>query len=445
MNKVLLGLGLLLAMIVAIPLSANADGGMFFPVSFPVYEKEQKALIYFHDGTEDLVIQPSYEGLAKDFVWVVPTPSKPAVAKSSSTIFANLQKLTLPDYRGQTSGSYESLTLDTADKGSVEIIEEQTIDSFDVITLKASSETALSTWMKENNYAFPEDKNYLLSDYINNGWYFVISNIRPEAEAGAQAELNNGTITPIRFTFKSDKIIYPMKLTKVAMEQDDFTGRQSDVHISQSSRNYRNLESHLTIYVLSKDKATNSEFNVAWANWLKPAELKKILAESAESSWIKAEKRMFLTKMTNYVYADRIGDDYIFPASGDNTPYPLPYHKEPGYWSGIFISFGISAVVLLLSPLMLLFVIVSLKEKYEEKWSRKGRRVKTALVGLPLLIVASILLKFWISERSLDFLLENSPMLGFVTAFMLLEIVLAVLLFKRSGAVAETNPVAIDY
>ena len=436
MNKITNIFIVLIALLFFVPFSAKADGGIFYPEKYPVYEKGQKAFIYYHEGVEDLVVQPSYQGSSKDFVWVMPTPSEPKTNKSSQSIFTALQKLTVPDTTYHSSGiTFGTLSTKT-DSSEVQIIEEKTIDAFNIVTLKASSETALSEWMKTNKYSFPEDKNYLLSDYINEGWYFVIAKIRPEAQTGAQSDLNNGTITPIRFTFKSDKIIYPMKLTRVAMEQEAVStqsGESSTTAVPSaidSSSSRRNRGTDITIYVLSDNRIDNSQLSISWANWLKVKDIKKILAESTETNWIQSDRKLFLTKMYQYAYSDQIKDDIVITNYKNNDAYPIPFYKEGYYWLGLLVSFGIAAVILLFSPLFLLFVIFSLKEKYDEKWQKKAKWFKVIFLTLFLILGIAILVLAWIGSHGFTHLVEMGGFVGAAIAYIILETLLIISTIK---------------
>lgn len=434
MKKITSILLFLITLLILAPFSVKADGGIFYPDNYPVYENGQKAFIYYHEGIEDLVIQPSYQGSSKDFVWVMPTPSEPKVNKSSQSVFTALQKLTIPDITYKTSSDMMPMLSTGSTSKEVQIIEEKTIDSFDIVTLKASSETALSEWMKTNKYSFPEDKNYLLSDYINEGWYFVIAKIRPEAEAGAQNDLNNGTITPIRFTFKSDKMIYPMKLTRVAMEQGTTSSQPetaSSSGLDPESNYYRNYGTNITIYALSNNRVDSSQLTVSWANWIKAPDIKKILAESTEKNWIQSDNKLFLTKMNQLAYANQIKDDIVLTNYKNNNIYPIPFYKEGQYWSELLVSFAFAAVILLLSPLFLLFVIFSLKEKYEERWLKKAKWFKVALLVLFLILGIFLLVISWMYNRSFTHVIEAGSFVGPAIAFIILETVLIILTIKN--------------
>ena len=424
MKKYLLGLLFLLLA----PIVAKADGGIFYPPSSPVYETGQMAFIYLHDGIEDLVIQPSYSGSAKDFVWVLPTPSVPQVNKSDKSLFVKLQELTTVD--SDYYPMYDSISLgttSTSEEKPITIIDQKTIDAYNITTLKATSEAALSEWMKTNQYKFPEDKNYLLGDYINSGWYFVLAKIRPEAVADADSSLKEGTISPLRFTFKSDKIIYPMKLTKMAMDQAAETDstNSNNANVGSESADYRDYThdfTMLTVYVLSDHRVENSTLRTTWANWLKRADIDSLLSQSTEENWIASEDKMFLTKTYSNVYSNNITDDLVFSKTEKDEIYPKPFYLEESYLSDVFWSLIISIAVLCLSPIVLLYCIISLKQRYEEKWLKRGFILK-----LILLIIAPIIGLFIVFSGLGNYyqpFYKNGDMLGALFGLGLIEILM---------------------
>ena len=90
-------LGLFLCVPGIVP-SASADGMLVSPPSVEMYETEQKAVIFYEEGIEDLFISISFNGTADDFGWIVPTPSEPEVTKSTDTLFTMLNEITRPEY-----------------------------------------------------------------------------------------------------------------------------------------------------------------------------------------------------------------------------------------------------------------------------------------------------------------------------------------------------------
>ena len=61
-----------------------------------ISEPMQKALIYFHDGIEDLIVSPSFSGPVADFAWVIPVPSRPKVEILRGAPFHELAKIAFP-------------------------------------------------------------------------------------------------------------------------------------------------------------------------------------------------------------------------------------------------------------------------------------------------------------------------------------------------------------
>ncbi len=330
---------------------AKADGGVFVQPDYYTFEKEQQAFIYFHDNTEDLVIMTSYQGNAKDFTWVVPTPAKPEVNKSSASLFTNLMQIT-DTYKGNdvVAPMFSGKGIDTATE-SIEIIEHKNIDIFETTVLKADSETALSKWMKDNGYTFPEENNYILSNYIDNNWYFVISKIRPELSESERvaSDLSSGDISPLRFTFSTNRIIYPMKLTNMANEY------QKTIYKDDNAMDWYSPIT-ANIYVLSDKKVVANGFTVNYANWLKPDKASSLIETATEANWLNPTTDMFLTKLYSYNVSES-NNDLVIRSDKNNDIYPVPYYKAPGYVVDIIIAFFITLILFLLSPIFLLNIV----------------------------------------------------------------------------------------
>ena len=65
----------------------SADGGFFVPQgSEDMYQPSQRAVIFYDNGIEDLILQTEYEEGADDFAWVVPVPDYPEVDEADAEI-----------------------------------------------------------------------------------------------------------------------------------------------------------------------------------------------------------------------------------------------------------------------------------------------------------------------------------------------------------------------
>lgn len=214
----LLALGALL-----VPLAVQADGMVIPPPNYWIEETGQKAVIFHEKGVETLVLSTSFRGDAKDFAWIVPSPSKPDVSKGTQEVFTNLQKLTQTQYDIQPMYGLGASKLENIGSSGVTVIEEKQVDYYDVAVLAATDRDALSNWLKEKGYNFPESAAYLLQEYINNSWYFVAMRVNPESLAftNVNQQLRQGSATPVVLRFSTERIVYPLRISSALEQQGE--------------------------------------------------------------------------------------------------------------------------------------------------------------------------------------------------------------------------------
>ena len=200
------------------PAIASADGAIFPPPDYWMQETDQKAVIFHEKNVETMVLSVTFRGDAKDFSWIVPTPSRPEVAKSTDELFTALAALTEPKYNYDIMPMYGgALSEGVSARSGVTVVETKKVEYYDISVLEADDPEALTKWLKDNNYQFPEGGKYLLNDYINNKWYFTAIKIDAESlTTGVESQLREGHAVPLKFTFTSSKIVYPLKISGIA-------------------------------------------------------------------------------------------------------------------------------------------------------------------------------------------------------------------------------------
>lgn len=198
------------------PAISQADGMVVPMPQYWVQETGQKAAILYENGTETLVISTTFQGNANDFAWIVPVPGKPTVTKGSDELFTNLEKLT------QIRNQPQPVPMDALGLGGKEtssgvtVIETKQVDYYDVAVLSATDKDSLVNWLKENKYNLPDSASYLLSQYIQDNWYFVAMKVNPQALewSDVSQQLRNGHATPVVFSFATNKMVYPLRISK---------------------------------------------------------------------------------------------------------------------------------------------------------------------------------------------------------------------------------------
>jgi hypothetical protein len=103
MRRIILSL-----LLFCLPLAALADGMVVPTIAYPakVTIPDQRALIYFTNGTERLVIETRFTGAGTNFAWVVPFPSQPVIEEATTGLFPTLQYLFRPEIMHDVPRNY---------------------------------------------------------------------------------------------------------------------------------------------------------------------------------------------------------------------------------------------------------------------------------------------------------------------------------------------------
>src|SRR5687767_13546458 len=120
-----------------------------------INEPEQKAVVYFHQGRQRLIISPSFDGAPAEFAWIIPVPSRPSVQILDGAIFHELARLTMPKPSKANGKGYKG-TAETPALQSVQVLERKVVGAYDVSVLAARNGVALTKWLRDNGYRIPE-------------------------------------------------------------------------------------------------------------------------------------------------------------------------------------------------------------------------------------------------------------------------------------------------
>ena len=370
---------------------SKADGGIFIPDRFSGYETGQKAFVYFTGQSETLVVSANFRANAKDFSWVIPTPAKPEIDKANSNLFKDLEQMTNTGERPVELG-YGLSGTGAPKSSSVQIIEQKKVGIYDTAILKATDEKALGSWLVANGYTFPADKNSELKSYVDNGWYFAIAKIQNDSSSQAQANtsLENGTLTPLKLTFQSDKIIYPMKLTGIALRSTlpevavattatatvTTTSSPSGVSLDKlrsailETSETVSLDMPIKLYVLADHKVQNDSLQTDWANWASTSNIANINTGLGADD-IPGTGKYYLTAMSATIPATKMSEDLIITNTDNDQVYPTPANKTGFFWIFNIVALILTPIGFALFPPGLIFILFTILQRYaiKRKWA----------------------------------------------------------------------------
>jgi hypothetical protein len=225
----LAGLAMLLSL--AVPQPADSACCYFSAKGQTVVEPAETVFLTWDpkDKVESLTVQPHCEGNAADFGMVVPTPAQPKIEQLPKHFFEELAVFTqlthrehpisklLPEKVLRRLTNVGALPQSGAQEGSnVTVLEEGAVGSLNYKILAADTANELYAWLKDNQYNYAGDEA-TLDSYIHKKWYFTVLKIDTAKMKKRPDGSYSGEVTPIRLQFTSDKLIYPLKITRLSV------------------------------------------------------------------------------------------------------------------------------------------------------------------------------------------------------------------------------------
>jgi hypothetical protein len=205
-----------------------------------ILQPAQKAFLTWDpvEKVESFTVQPKFEGNALDFGMVIPTPTRPKLDEmprdffKSLAIYSILKKREQPQskllYRFQreknfafnAKGQGKSSGGDKAGAvrpPTVVVLEAGVVGSLDYKIISAERADDLFDWLKEHKYSYAGDEA-TLDFYIQKKWLFTVMKIDTKQMKKNPDGSFAGEVTPTRFQFTSDKLVYPLKITQLSVK-----------------------------------------------------------------------------------------------------------------------------------------------------------------------------------------------------------------------------------
>lgn len=200
------------------PAPARADGCLL-PVNTAadIAEPEQKAVVVFDAGREDLVLQVRYAGDPAEFGWLVPLPALPVVTPVRDPVFEWLSRTTQEPHLASSERVARVLrgrTRSAPGLAEVAVIRRDTLGVYDTVTLAADRGEALAAWLAAHDFRAPAGAGPVLESYARRHWYFVAMRIVPaQRDSSTAARLAGGTLQAMRFAFDTERPVFPLRIS----------------------------------------------------------------------------------------------------------------------------------------------------------------------------------------------------------------------------------------
>jgi hypothetical protein len=232
-----------LAVLLAVGGSTDAACCYFSAQNADILQPGQKVFLTWDPSkkVESFTVQPKFEGNALDFGMVIPTPSQPKLDTMPRDFFKHLAVYSILMRRESPQSKllpllYENLPRGQAalqtfgrgakdkekgdgkdDKPTVVVLEQGVVGSLEYKIIEATRADDLFKWLKDNKYHYAGDEA-TLNFYVQKKWLFTVMKIDTMQMKKNKDGSYAGEVTPTRFQFQSDKIIYPLKITQISVK-----------------------------------------------------------------------------------------------------------------------------------------------------------------------------------------------------------------------------------
>ncbi|MET9596437.1 DUF2330 domain-containing protein [Streptomyces sp. NPDC006459] len=273
----------------------------------------ETSVVRWDGRTEQIVMRFSVGGDAHRAAWIMPVPGRATVELGDSRMFDELGRLTRPEHRTRSyfwprdrDWPFDPTTEDMAGApapGSappVGVVGREQLGDFDVARLTATDPDALRNWLESNGFKLPDRLATEVKPYVDQKWEYVAVRLAPRD----QGKPLRGDLDPLRIRFESDRLVYPMRLSRMARTPQS-----------------------LGLYVLADHRMEpgspigGSAPEVTFAGTIHP--------ETGPLSELAGAEPVFLTAIDQrFPVPERIDADHELRATAADTPYRRVIHHD---------------------------------------------------------------------------------------------------------------------
>ncbi|MER7732832.1 DUF2330 domain-containing protein [Streptomyces erythrochromogenes] len=186
----------------------------------------ETSVVRWDGRTEQIVMRFTVGGNAQRAAWIMPVPGRATVELGDGELFDELRELTRPEHRTRShfwprdgDWPFSRTTGDGAGAPApgaappVGVVGREQLGDFDVARLTATDPDALKNWLESNGFRLPDRLATEVKPYVDQHWEYVAVRLAPR---GGQGKVLRGDLDPLKIRFDSDRLVYPMRLSRMA-------------------------------------------------------------------------------------------------------------------------------------------------------------------------------------------------------------------------------------
>ncbi len=185
----------------------------------------ETSVVRWDGRTEQIVMRFTVGGDAERAAWIMPVPGRATVELGDRNMFGELSRATRPERRTRSyfwprngDWPFSRRIGDSAGAApgsmpsSVGVVGREQLGDFDVARLTATDPDALKNWLESNGFTLPDRLATEVKPYVDQKWEYVAVRLAPRQ----QGTVLRGDLDPLKIRFESDRLVYPMRLSRMA-------------------------------------------------------------------------------------------------------------------------------------------------------------------------------------------------------------------------------------
>ncbi|WP_072483700.1 DUF2330 domain-containing protein [Streptomyces atratus] len=350
------------------PAYACGCGAMVPSRESQVAVDRETSVVDWDGRTEQIVMRLTVRGNAPEAAWIMPVPHRATVELGDPGLFSELSVLTEPelvtrhyfwprshDWPFSGSGNVgDGAAAPSAGAPAVEVVGRERLGPFDVARLAATDPDALQKWLSDNGFELPDRLATALKPYVDQKWEYVAIRLAPRDTGNPLV----GTLEPLRLRFASERLVYPMRLSKLA-----------------------STPQQLGLYVLAAHRMEPSgpiggdAPEVTYAGRIDP---RSVAEDTVYLERLTGGKPVYLTAIEqSFPHPERIDGDHELRAADADTPY-----RRHVYENELLTVGGVPVWVLSLLGAVLVAVVAAVLLVLLVRRNRRLRTVPPAAAGV---------------------------------------------------------------
>ena len=216
---------------VAAPSYACACGAMEPTTNAGSMQISGETALITHDGTNESIYLSFdvAQSSTQQAALILPLPRQAKLELGPKTLFTELFEVTKPRVekvireRSTEGGGKVGAVPDAAPSG-VYVLSRQDLGPFTAVQITSKDANELATWLTDHNFRTRPEVIRKSQPYLDEGWVIAVIQLKADGSAGATTNTSSaaaltGQLQPIKATFASETIVYPMRLQALAAER----------------------------------------------------------------------------------------------------------------------------------------------------------------------------------------------------------------------------------